>query len=94
MQPGSVRAVEYEILSSNQAASMGLTPSTLRSELRGLSKLGVLTCVDHQSRKLTVIGDARDVQTLIANGQPSNPVGLNLNEQPNPVVLTGWKSSR
>jgi hypothetical protein len=84
MQPGSIRAVENEILSSNQAASMGLAPSTLRNELGGLSKLGLLRCVDHQSRKLTVIGDARYVQKLIANGQASNPVGLNLNEQPFP----------
>jgi hypothetical protein len=62
MQPGSIRAVEYEILSSNQAASIGSTPSTLRNELGGLPKLGVLICVDYQSRKLTVIGDARHVQ--------------------------------
>jgi hypothetical protein len=94
MQPGSIRAVEYEILLSNQAASIGSTPSTLRNELGGLSKLGVRRCVDHQSRKLTVIGDARHVQKLIANGQPSNPVGPNLNGQAFPVVLTGWTSSR
>jgi hypothetical protein len=94
MQPGSIRAVEYEILSSNQAARIGSTPSALRNELGGLSKLGVLRCVDHQSRKLTVIGDGRQVQKLIANGQASSPVGPNLSEQAFPVVLTGWKSSR
>jgi hypothetical protein len=94
VQPGSVRAVEYEILLSNQAASIGLTPSTLRIELGGLSQLGVLRCVDHQSRRLTVIGDAWHVQKLFANGQASNPVGLNLNEQPFPVVMTGRNSSR
>jgi hypothetical protein len=94
VQPGSIRAVEYEILSSNQAASIGLTPSTLRNELGGLSQLGVLRCVDHQSRKVTVIGDARHVQKLIADGQASNPGGLDLNEQPFPEVMTGWKSSR
>ena len=94
MQPGSVRAVEYEILSSNQAASLGLIPSRLRNELGGLSQLGVLRCVDHQSRKVTVIGDARHVRKLIANGQASNPDGLDLNRQLFPVVMTGWKSSR
>jgi hypothetical protein len=94
VQPGSIRAVEYEILSSNQAASIGLTPSTLRNELGGLSQLGVLRCVDHQSRKVTVIGDARHVRKLIANGQASNPDGLDLNRQLFPVVMTGWKSSR
>ena len=94
MQPGSVRAVEYEVLSSNQADSIGLTPSKLRNELGGLSQLGVLRCVDHQSRKLTVIGDARHVQKLIADGQAGNPDGLDLNEQVFPVVMTGWKSSQ
>ena len=89
MQPGSIRAVEYEILSSNQAAGIGSTPRTLTNGLGGLSKLGALRCVDHQSRKITVIGDARHVQKLIANGHAGNPVGLNLNEQPFPVVLTG-----
>ena len=93
MQPGSVRAVEYEILSSNQADSIGLTPSKLRNELGGLSQLGVLRCVDHQSRKLTVIGDARHVRKLIANGQASDPDGLNLNKQVFPVVMAGWRTS-
>src|ERR1700675_4795744 len=86
VQPGSVRAVEYEILSSNQAASTGLTPSRLRNELAGLSQLGVLRCVDHQFRKLTVIGDARHIRKLIATGQASDPDGLNLNKQVFPVV--------
>jgi hypothetical protein len=40
VQPGSVRAVEYEILSSNQADTIGLTPSKLRNELGGLSARG------------------------------------------------------
>jgi hypothetical protein len=94
VQPGSVRAVEYEILSSNQADSIGLTPSKLRNELGGLSQLGVLRCVDHQSRKLTVIGDARHVRKLIANGQASDPDGLNLNKQVFPVVMAGWRTSK
>jgi hypothetical protein len=94
VQPGSVRAVEYEILSSNQADSIGLTASKLRNELGGLSQLGVLRCVDHQSRKLTVIGDARHVRKLIANGQASDPDGLNLNKQVFPVVMAGWRTSK
>ena len=94
MQPGSVRAVEYEILSSNQADSIGVTPSKLRNELDGLPQLGVLRCVDHQSRKLTVIGDARHVRKLIANGQASDPDGLNLNKQVFPLVMAGWLTSK
>jgi hypothetical protein len=94
VQPGSIRAVEYEILSSDQAASIGLTPRRLRDELGGLSQLGVLRCIDHQSRKLTVICDARHVQKLIADGQAGNPDGPDLNEQVFPVGMTGWKSSQ
>jgi hypothetical protein len=94
LQPGSIRPVEYEMLSSDQAASFGLTSSRLRDELGGLSQLGVLRCVDHQSRKLTVIGDAQHVRKLIADGPASNADGLDLNEQDFPVVMTGWKSSQ
>lgn len=81
MQPGSICAVEYEILSSDQAASIGLTPSRLRDGPGGLSQLGVLRCIDQQTRKLTVIGDARHVQKLIADGRASNPDRPDLNEQ-------------
>lgn len=94
MQPGSVRAVEYEILSSNRAVSLGLTPGRLRNELGGLAQLGVLRCVDHQSRKITVIGDARHIKWLIANGQAADPQGLALNQQMFPVMLPGWPSSK
>jgi hypothetical protein len=94
VQPGSIRAVENGILSSDLAASIGLIPSRLRDELGGLSQLGMLRCIDHLSRKRTVIGDARPVQKLITNGPASNPVGLNLNEQVFHVVMTCWKSSQ
>jgi hypothetical protein len=94
VKPGLVRAVEYEIIASAQATSMGLTLSKLRNELGGLSQLGLFRCVDHQSRKITVIGDARHIKWLIANGQAADPQGLALNQQMFPVMLPGWPSSK
>jgi hypothetical protein len=94
VKPGSVRAVEYEIIGSAQASTMGLTLSKLSNELGGLSQLGLFRCVDHQSRKLTVIGDARHIQWLIDNGQAADPEGLALNRQMFPVVMPGWPSSK
>jgi hypothetical protein len=94
VKPGLVRAVEYEIIASAQATSMGLTLSKLRNELGGLSQLGLFRCVDHQSRKITVIGDARHIKWLIANGQAADPQGLALNQQMFPVMLSGWPSSK
>ena len=93
MQPGSVRAVEYEIVGSAQATSLGLTPSKLRDELGGCSQLGVLRCADQETRELAVIRDARYARKLIANGQASDPDGLNVNEQVS-VVMAGWKSAK
>jgi hypothetical protein len=93
VQPGSIRPVEYEIVPSHQAASLGVTGSRLRDDLGAPPQIGVLRCVDHQSRKLTVVGDARYVRRLIASGQASNPDGLDLNRELFPVVMTGWKSS-
>ena len=94
VKPGLVRAVEYEILASGQATTMGLTLSKWRNELAGLGQLGLFRCVDHQSRKLTVIGDARHIQWLIANGQAADPAGLALDKQLFPVVMPGWPSSK
>ena len=93
MHPGSVRAVEYEIV-SNRADIFGLTRGTLKNELAGLSELGVMRCVDDQSRKLTVIGDAKHVRKLIANGMACNPDGMALTRQAFPVVLPGWQKSK
>ena len=93
MQPGSVRAVEYEIV-SNQADIFGLSKGTLKNELAGLSELGVMRCVDDQSRKLTVIGDAKHVRKLIANGMACDPDGMELTRHVLSVVLHGWQKSK
>ena len=33
-------------------------------------------------------------ESLIANGQASDPDGLNLNKQVFPVVMAGWRTSK
>jgi hypothetical protein len=47
--------------------------------------------VDHQGRKLTVVGDGQKVKTLLANGQASDPDGMSLTSQVFPVILPGWR---
>jgi hypothetical protein len=91
MQPGLVRAIEYEVVPSNRAASIGLVADKVRQEVRAMSELGVLRCVDHQGRKLTVVGDARHVKKVVASGRASDPDGMRLSQQVFPVVMKGWK---
>lgn len=50
-----------------------------------------MRCVDHQSgRKVTVIGQAGHVRTLVASGKASDPDGMALKDDPFPVVVNGW----
>jgi hypothetical protein len=90
VQPGAVRAIEYEIMDKEQAARIGLRATSLAGELQAMPELGVLRCVDHQGKKLTLIGQARHVQNLVASGKASDPSGMTLNEQSFPVVVNGW----
>jgi hypothetical protein len=91
VQPGSVRAIEYEIVANTPAVSVGLTGGTAENPLRHASSIGILRCVDHQGRKLTVVGDGQKVKTLLANGQASDPDGMSLTSQVFPVILPGWR---
>jgi len=53
-----------------------------------------MRCVYDQSRKLTVIGDAKHVRKLIANGMACDPDGMELTRHVLPVVLHGWQKSK
>ena len=95
MQPGAVRAIEYEIMDKEQATRNGLTGTSLAAgELQTMPELGVLRCVAHQGKKLTLVGQARHVRNLVASGNASDPSGMTVNEQPFPVVVSGWVISR
>jgi hypothetical protein len=90
MQPGTVRAIEYEIVDKEQMVRNGLRDKSLARELKAMPQLGVLRCVDHQGKKLTLIGQAGHVQNLVASGKASDPSGMTLSEQLFPVVVNGW----
>jgi hypothetical protein len=75
---------------NTHAARAAVRGGDAANPLRDASSIGILRCVDHQGRKLTVMGDGQKVKTLLANGQASNPDGMHLKKQVFPVVLPGW----
>jgi hypothetical protein len=77
-----------------QAARIGLKESLLAGELEAMPELGVLRCVDHHGKKLTLVGQARHVRNLVASGIASDPSGMTLSEQSFPVVVNGWLISQ
>ena len=95
MQPGAVRAIEYEIMDKEQATRNGLTGASLAAgDLQSMPELGVLRCVDHQGKKVTLVGQALHIRNLVASGKASDPSGMTLSQQSFPVVVTGWLISR
>lgn len=95
MQPGAVRAIEYEIMDKEQATRNGLIgPSLAAGDLQSMPDLGVLRCVDHQGKKVTLVGKALHVRTLVASGKASDPSGMTLSKQAFPLVVNGWVISR
>ena len=82
MQPGAVRAIEYEIMDKEQATRNGLIgPSLAAGDLQSMPDLGVLRCVDHQGKKVTLVGKALHVRTLVASGKASDPSGMTLSKR-------------
>jgi len=90
VQPGTtVRAIEYEILPTTEAASIGLTRAAVE-RLGARSQVAVLRCVDDHGHKLTALGDAEYLRGLLESGEASNPSGMKLLRRGFPVVLRGW----
>jgi hypothetical protein len=94
VEPGAVRAIEYEIVPKGQAPNYGLRGTSLAGELRAASEVGVLRCVDHHGQKLTVVGEGRHVRKLVASGQASDPRGIALEKESFPVVVHGWLTAK
>jgi hypothetical protein len=91
LQSGCVRPIDYDFMSLDEAASMGLlTPGSVR---RGgtRSTLAVVRCVDERGERLTAIGVARHFRALLASGEASEPCGVVLSKKEFPVVLPGWQ---
>jgi hypothetical protein len=94
MQPGSVRAIEYEVMSRNRAVVVGLTVRHFNHELRSMpAELAVVRCVDDRGTRLTFVGDPRQFRKLLTSGRASDPEGVTLERESFPVVLTGWRQA-
>jgi hypothetical protein len=94
VEPGAVRAIEYEIVPKGQAPNFGLRGTSLAGELRVAHEVGVLRCVDHQGKKLTVVGAGGHVRQLLASGEASDPRGMTLKKESFPVVVNGWLTAQ
>ena len=70
-------------------AKWTIGPSLAAGDLQSMPDLGVLRCVDHQGKKVTLVGKALHVRTLVASGKASDPSGMTLSEQAFPLVVNG-----
>jgi hypothetical protein len=90
MQPGTVRTIEYEIVSRSEAERIGPPVVDAQPQLSTMAQVAVLRCVDDRGQKLTAVGDATQLRSLLASGAASDPSGMALQEQHFPVIVSGW----
>jgi hypothetical protein len=90
MQPGALRAIDYEIIDKAQGQQIGLRATSLAGKFGTTNELGVVRCVDYQGRRITVVGQAGHVLMLVASGKASDPDGMALKDEMFPVVVNGW----
>jgi hypothetical protein len=93
MRPGTVRAVEYEIVPRDVAESLGLAPTEVTRRLGEHPQVAVLRCVDDVGQKMTAVGDPDHLRRLLASGQASDREGMPLMRSHWPVVLRGWRQA-
>ncbi len=94
VRPGTVQAIEYEIVDRSEAEQLGLGRTVLNHhELESSPDLGVLRCVDHWGRKVTIVNVGEHVRTLVESGKASHPDGLDLEEELFPIMVSGWRNS-
>lgn len=91
MHPGTVRPIQYEIVSRSEAE--GIEPDVVASQLSALTEVAVLRCVDEGGKKLTALGDADHLRALLRSGVASDPHGMRLLRLGFPVVLQGWRQA-
>jgi hypothetical protein len=91
LQPGCVRAIDYEIVSLDEATSMGLVTPAAFQPIGNWAQLAVVRCVDDSGEKLTAIGVDGHFRDLLASGDASDPRGMVLSKRGFPVVLPGWQ---
>jgi hypothetical protein len=89
-RPGTVRIIEYEIVSKGTAASMGLLTSAVAETPGASTDVALLRCVDIHGEKFTALGEVEAFRTLLASGQASDPSGIRLPNREFPVLRRGW----
>jgi len=90
VEPGTtVRAIEYEIVSKDTMAKIGVPQSEIE-RLGPDPEVAVLRCVAPDGDKLTAVGEVRRLRKLLASGEASDPAGMRLRKREFPVVLRGW----
>jgi len=85
--PGAVRPIEYEVMPTNEAASIGVAPDVF---VGMMDEIGVIRCVDDRGEKLTTVCDAKHLRRILLSGEASEPSGMRLSRQVFPVVILGW----
>lgn len=93
MRPGSVRALEWEVLPKQHASFFGLRNTALAGELKTAHALAVLRCVDYRGHKLTIVASAAPAEELLGHDHTSARNELSLNDELFPVVINGWLHS-
>lgn len=93
MRPGSVRALEWEVLPKQHASFFGLRNTALAGELKTAHALAVLRCVDYRGHKLTIVASAAHAEELLGHDHTSARNELSLNDELFPVVINGWLHS-
>jgi hypothetical protein len=90
LRPGTVRPIEYEIVSKTQLATAGPTHDAVAREMGGMSELALVRCVDDRGAKLTAIADPVHMRRLLRSGEAGNPDGMILTKRYFPVIAHGW----
>jgi hypothetical protein len=88
-----VRAVEYEVLPRDMAATVGISPAEVKELFPDEADLAVVkcVCVDRAGEKLTCVADAERFKELLKTGQAADPAGLIVTRLTWPVVFKGWR---
>jgi hypothetical protein len=86
LQPGTVRAIEYEVVFSSQAARMGFMGANEDPQ----GQVAVLRCVNDRGEKLTAFGDPEHLIALLASGEIRDPAGMRLTRPGFQFVARGW----
>jgi hypothetical protein len=69
---------------------MGPVSDLVAKRLRSVSEVAIMRCVDDRGVKLTAVGYADRLRTLLRSGEASDPAGMTLLSSGFPVVVQGW----